>query len=286
MWCLGETSVQLGDRHSSYVHLREAYRVFNSLPPGEVELQRLGGQCGIDLFDTARLVLQDDEVLSLARDVETKCAALSDNIIHGRSLALLGAVLEQAQQPQEALRYLDQARTMLKAAENPYNLAEACQVISWVHYRQGRLPEALDAIEEAWKHAQLTENVSIQAVISLDFSKILFSTNRDTEAWEYLELSLMKASYLGNRVVVARALEYMGYGYLRRGDYQNAYGAYEAAAEKYVGTAEACVTRMCEENMARIKRKEEDTDMVIGFYRPAIEVDSEILFYPPPTICK
>jgi tetratricopeptide (TPR) repeat protein len=203
-------------------------------------LQRLGGQCGIDLVDTARLVLQDNhEVVSLARDVETKCAALSDNIIHGRSLVLLGAVLQEAQQPQEALRYLDQARTMLKAAGNTYNLAEAYQITSWVHYDQGRLPEALDAIEEAWKHAQLTENVSIQADISLDFGKILFSANRDTEAWEYIEISLMKASYIGRRFTVARALEYMGYGYLRRGDYQNAYGAYEAAAEKYIGTVYA-----------------------------------------------
>ena len=38
---------------------------------------------------------------------------------------LLGAVLKEAQQPQEALRYLDQARTMLKAVGNTYNLAEA-----------------------------------------------------------------------------------------------------------------------------------------------------------------
>ena len=118
MWCLGQTYAQLGDYHSSYDHLRKAYRLFNSLPPGDVESQRLGGQCGSDLFDTARLVLQaNHEVVSLARDVETKCAALSDNIIHGRSLVLLGAVLKDAQQPREALRYLDQARTMLKAVE-------------------------------------------------------------------------------------------------------------------------------------------------------------------------
>ena len=105
MWCLGETYAEFGDHHSSYDHLREAYRLFNSLAPGEVELQRLGGQCGIELGHVARLVLRaNHEAVSLARDVETKCAALSDNIIHGRSLMLLGAVLKEAQQPQEALR--------------------------------------------------------------------------------------------------------------------------------------------------------------------------------------
>jgi len=232
VWCLGQTYAELGDYHSSYDHLREAYRLFNTLPPGEVELQRLGGRCGIDLFYTARFILQsDDEMVSLARDVATKCAALSDNILHGRSLVLLGAILHEAQQPQEALRYLDQARTMLKVAGNTYNLAEAYQITSWVHYRQGRLLEALDAIEQARKHAQLAENVSIQAATSLDISMILFGANRDAEAWEYIEISLMKASSIGRRLTVAQALEYMGYGYLRRGDYQNAYGAYEAAAE-------------------------------------------------------
>ena len=281
MWCLGQTYAQIADCYSSYDHLREAYRLFNTLPPGEVELQRLGGQCGIDLVDTTRLILQDnDEVVSLARSVATKCAALSDNIIHARSLVLLGIiVLHQAQQPQEALCYLDQARVMLKAAGNTYNLAGAYQITSWVHYGQGRLSEALDAIEEAWKHAQLTENMSIQAEVSIDFARILFSTNRDTEAWGYLEISLMKSSYIGNRLYVAHALEYMGYGYIRRDDYQNAYGAYEAAVEKYVGIVNADFTVMCKENIARIKRKEENTDTVIGFYRPGTDVD-KTLFYP------
>ena len=282
VWCLGSSYSELGDHHSSYDHLRDAYRLFNTLPPDELELRRLGGQCGIDLGDAARMALQDEvKTISLARDVETKCAALSDDIIHGRSLVLLGAVLKDAGQPQEALRYLDQARTMLKAAGNTFNLAEAYQITSWVHYSQGRLPEALDAIEEAWKYAQLTENVSIQAVISLDFGKILFSINRDTEAWEYIEISLMKASYIGRRLTVARALEYMGYGYLRRGDYQNAYGAYEAAAENYIGTVYSNIGGgMCKDNMARIKQKQANTDRAIGFHRHGLDLD-DTLFHPP-----
>ena len=282
LWCLGHTYAQLGDHHPSYAHLREAYRLFNTLPSGDVELQRLGGQCGIDLVDTARLVLEnDDEILSLARDVETKCTALLDNITHARSLVLLGIVLERAQQPQEALRYLDQARAMLTAAGNTHNLADAYRITFWVYYDQGRLPEALHAIEEAWKHAQLTENVAIQARISLDFGRFLFSADRDAEAWKYIEISLMKASFVGNRLTVAQALEYMGYGYLRRGDYQNAYSAYEAAAENYIGTVDAhSGVGECKDNMARIKQKQENTETVIGFYRPSVDVNKS-LFYPP-----
>ena len=79
---------------------------------------------------------------------------------------------------------------------------------------------------------------------------------------------------------VARALEYMGYGYLRRGDYQNANGAYEAAAEKYLGTVDAHVAKVCKDNMAKIERKRGNPGAVVGFYRPLLDVDIT-LFYPP-----
>ena len=281
VWCLGQTYAQLGDHHSSYDHLHEAYRLFNTLPLSEVESQRLGGLCGIDLMGSARMVLSDfDKVISFAQDVEMKCAALSDDIIHGRCLVLLGSVYCDARQPDNALRSLDHARTMLEAAENTYNLAEAYQVISWVHYNWGKFPAALDAAEEAWKLAKLTDNPILQAEISLELGKIFFNTNRGTKAWEYIEIALMKAFFTGNQLLIARALEYIGYGYLRRGDYQNAHGAYEAAAEKYLGTAIISGHKRCHDNMARIKDKEENPDMVIGFHRHTVDID-QTFFYPP-----
>ena len=72
----------------------------------------------------------------------------------------------------------------------------------------------------------------------------------------------------------------MGYGYLRRGDYQNAYGAYEAAAEKYLGTIDSHFGELCKNNMAKIEWKQVNPDEVVGFYRPSFEVD-RTLFYPP-----
>jgi tetratricopeptide (TPR) repeat protein len=281
VWCLGRAYYQLGDYHPSYDHLQEAYWLFNSLLP---EYQRLGGRCGIDLVDAARMVIPDNaKLVSLARDVETKCTVLSDDVVHGRSLVLLGAVLHRAQRQREALRYLDHARSMLKAVRSIPNLAYACEVISWVHYYEHRLPAALHAVEEAWKHAELSDSPFIQAFVSLNFGRILFSANRDTEAWEYIEISLMKASFTGDRFQVAYALEYMGYGYLRRADYQNAFGAYEAAAEKYLGTVGAHIAGRCKDNMARIKWKQGNIDKVIGFYRHTLDVN-RTLFYPPPPV--
>ena len=100
----------------------------------------------------------------------------------------------------------------------------------------------------------------------------------------------MKASYIGDRIAIARALEYMGYArYLRRGDYHNAYGAYEAAAEKYIDTVYADTDHdgeWCKDSMARIKQKQENTDTVIGFHRHNLDIDCT-LFYPPCSgVCK
>ena len=175
---------------------------------------------------------------------------------------------------------MDRARTVFKAVGHTLNLARAYYVISWVHLDEHRFPDALDAIEEAWKYAELTANRYLQITISLTFGGILFNTNQDSKAWKYIELSLINASYVGDRFQAAQTLEYMGYGYLRRGDYQNAYGAYEAAAEKFLGTIATGPVERCKDNMARIERKQENPDEVVDFYRPSSDID-DTLFYPP-----
>jgi hypothetical protein len=126
----------------------------------------------------------------------------------------------------------------------------------------------------------LSDSPFMQANVSLAFGKVLFSANKDAQAWKQIEIALMKASYIGDRLSIARALQYMGYGYLRRGDYQNAYGAYEAAAERYLGTVDAHIVELCKDNMARIERKQKNPNAVVGFYRPGMDID-KTLFYPP-----
>ena len=163
---------------------------------------------------------------------------------------------------------------------NIHHLAHAYQVISWVHLADNRLPDALDAIEEAWKYAQLTNSRYCQLNTPLTFGRILFNTNQDTEAWKYIEISLTNASYIGNSYQAARALEYMGYGYLRRGDYRNAYGAYEAAVERYLGPMYTGSVNRCKDSMTGIERMQTNPDAVVDFYRPAAENDNT-LFYPP-----
>ena len=75
--------------------------------------------------------------------------------------------------------------------------------------------------------------------------------------------------------------DYMGYGYLRRGDYLDAYGAYEAAAESYLGTVdEEPDGTTCKDNLAKIKDMLKNPDLNIGFERPRYDYDYPSLFYP------
>lgn len=284
IWCLGTTYFYLSEFLPAYNHLQEAYQLFNTLPPGDLESQRLCCRCGIDLVDAARIVLQAGMAVFLARDVEKRSSVFLRELVHARSLMLLGATLQRARQGREALRHLDHAIAILQTVPgSANNLAVVYQIISRVHYLESRFPEALDGIEMAWKYAESSGNSITQAPISLRFSIILFSVNRDRDAWKYIQIALMKSSHLGRRQESAHALEYMGYGYLRRGDYFNAYDAYEAAAGKYVGTFQEVMdgTR-CIRNMAKIKQRQKNSDFNVGYERPLLDVDQS-LFYPGST---
>ena len=280
LWCLGTVYHYLGEFYDAYDRLHEAYQLFNTLLPGDLELQRFCCQCGIEMVVGARMTFNDHiKVASLARDVEKQCANVSDDI-RVRSLIMLGTALMYSGDRQEALRHLEDAKLRLKAM-GCFLLTEVCFWIAHVHYGDNRLPEALDAVKEAWEHAELSNNLMDRSETSFLFGMILFSANRDAEAWKYMEICLMTNLELGNRRDCATALEYMGYGYLRIGDYVNAYGAYEAAAEKYRGTVDEEIWgTTCKDNMAKIRDKQRNPDLNIGFERPGRDKDRCSLFYP------
>ena len=150
LWCLGETYIHLGEFYASYDLLQEAYQLYNALLPGDRELQRLCCRCGISMVEGARLTFEDgDKVVSLARDVEKQATTVSDDHIHAASLLMLGRVLGNSGHRQEALRHLERAKLMGIASGTLRS--DVYFWIAFVHYREKRLLEALDAAGEAWK---------------------------------------------------------------------------------------------------------------------------------------
>ena len=280
LWCLGRTYGNLGDVYAAYDPVQEAYQLYKALLPGNPELQLLCCRCGIEMVEGARFTLKDGKkVVSLARDVKKQAAAVSDDEIHAAGLMILGSVLDQFGNRREALRHLERAKLM--AISNVVLSSTIYYWIANVHYNEKRLTEALDAAEESWKLSQPRNSLVEQALKSFLLGMILFSANRDTEAWKYMEISLAKNLELGNRRDSARTLEYMGYGYLRRGDYVNAYDAYKASAESYLGTIdEEPYCNKCTVNMAKIKDMQNNPDLNVGFERPRGDINWLSLFYP------
>jgi hypothetical protein len=71
------------------------------------------------MWDWLRLTFEDGEkAVSLARDVEKQSATISDDLIHGRSLMMLGfkLVLDNSGHRQEALRHLERAKLKVKGS--------------------------------------------------------------------------------------------------------------------------------------------------------------------------
>ncbi|EDR09251.1 uncharacterized protein LACBIDRAFT_296727 [Laccaria bicolor S238N-H82] len=198
VWCLGRTYYNLDNKHDlAYANLQQAYQLFNALPPDNLT-RRLGGQCGIDFVNCARHVDEQSKIVALARDVEARSSTLSDNLVHARSLVFLGVVLDMAERWSEALHSLSQAEILLTVLENDANLAYAYQITARVYYHRHQLQDALAAVDEAWKYAELSDSSYIQAFISQEYARILFSADRDREAWARLEVSLMMAAQVGN----------------------------------------------------------------------------------------
>ena len=236
-WCLGKTCHQVAQFRLAYKHLQQAYKRFNDLS-ADRRLQEYACQCGNDLVDASRNVFPREEVVSLARKVEKKCATLGDNLIHGRSLMYLAFALQEADRRQEALPFAEQARVMLAGVGNLCHLSNTYQLIARIHYYDKKLPDALDMITQASQLAARSGSPFFEGFVAVEFGMILFTLDRDAEAREQIELAYMKASNYGDEHCIVLALDYRGYGYLRKGDYLNALKAYEAASGKWAGTNE------------------------------------------------
>jgi hypothetical protein len=114
--------------------------------------------------------------------------------------------------------------------------------------------------------------VSIQADISLDFGKILFSANRDTEAWKHIEIALMKASYIGNRLTLHVHWSTWAMGTSAEATTKMRMVPMRPQLKNTLVLSMLDTVERCKDNMARIKQKQGNPDTVIGFYRHGLDI--------------
>lgn len=148
------------------------------------------------------VICEDKGSLPVARDVETK-SAVSDDLVHVRSLITLWKGLEMDRRP------CDTWSLPSRRLWGSFNTSLGVyQSIACDHYYDNR---RWTLWRGAWKHAAAALVLSVN---------LLMVQVQDTEAWKWPS---WRSRILG--IDATLALEYMGYGYLRRGDYLNAYRA-------------------------------------------------------------
>ena len=73
-----------------------------------------------------------------------------------------------------------------------------------MHYHQHQLQDTFAADQEARKYAELSDSPYVQAFISQEYARILFSADRYQEALHRLDESLMMLRQVRNRDEVAK----------------------------------------------------------------------------------
>jgi len=146
--------------------------------------------------------------------------------------------------------------------------------------------QVLEAAQEAWEVVEHLDPSPICGHIPWLSGMVLIRMGQLVGASQFFEKYLRTSQYVGGVLDIADALSCFGYLYLHTGAYSDAYSAFEAAAEKYADLGDESPDRQvfeprCRENMERIKLKQENPDLRIGFYRPRCDRDEyRDLFYP------
>ena len=144
----------------------------------------------------------------------------------------------------------------------------------------------LNAVQEAWEIARAFDPLGLHGMIHRLRGQVLLRMGKVPDGLSSFEKALGAYQYVGAAMVIADALACIGYVYLHTGAYSDAYGAYEAATESYASLGDNSPDgQRCNmesrTNMENIRRKQENPDMHIGFYRPRLDRDHDELFYPP-----
>ena len=250
--------------------------------------QQLGFECTLARMDVAaylggyheesKVVVED--VLSRTKD--------SDLYWHACALDALGWLHWIMGHHTQALEAFVEAADMMKGLECARDRASALYGKAYSLNKLDVSDETVhDAVQEAWEIAGHLEPSYVHGNILVLLGEVFVRMGRLVDAMNAFEKCLSAYQYIGAGLGVAQALDNIGYAYLHTGAYSDAYSAFEAAAEKYADLGDNSSDRQefeprCRENMENIRLKQENSDQVIGFYRPRNNREQD-LFYPAAT---
>jgi len=288
---IAEALLCLGSSYSEIDNYTEAERVLEECPQlmvGDHFGQQLGFECVLARAGVgAHLQSDREEREAFINDV---LASTKDPDIYWHACALdaLGWINWQYDEYDDALKaFTPAADVLLQLGCN----RDAASALFGKAFTLNRLyipdEQVLDAVRKAWEAVKFLEPSPIYGDILLLSGMVLLRMGRLIDASHYFERCLSAQQYVGATCAAADALSWFGHMYLHTGAYSDAYSAFEVAAKKYADLGDESPDRRryepkCRENMERIKLKQENLDLRIGFYRQRGDRDQyRDLFYPP-----
>ena len=254
-------------------HLSEAFQLFNGLKTNSY-VAKLATECGLLLART-RIFLRrsSTKVISFLRTLQSKYETVLDDFGRASILKELGHQLSFNYEYEEALDVLGRAKDIFTQLEDPCGVAETLMNMSRLYCQTSQLDDALEAIDGASNIESVKSvNIHLHAQIHIYYGLVLISLCRYPEALAKLEASLSSFMYIGVPLGGAQCLENIGYVCMKRGNYQDAVVAYEAAVEKYGELGDQSPYRddgieRCRANLSGIKKKEENEETDISSIR-------------------
>jgi len=285
--CLGYSYERLDRDPEAENLLEESSKLFRSLPD-EPSAQKLGFECDLLRARVYGFVYgrSNDERNNIIKDVLARTEVL-DRYWYARALRELGELHMWCGENEEALEIFNKATDTFLGLKCDQDAAGTlCVKAKNLNEMHSSDEVVLKAIQEAWEIARAFDPLALHGMIHCLCGQVLLRMGKLPDGLTSFEKALGAYQYVGAAMVIADALASIGYVYLHTGAYSDAYGAYEAATESYASLGKNSPDgQRCKmesrTNMENIRRKQENPDMHIGFYRPRLDRDHDELFYPP-----
>ena len=268
---LGRTHWRLGNFREAELHLPLAYQHLYNVTSMNNHVQMLIVECCWDLVQTRRhLEWPATDLLAFGRQFRDRIGNVTeDAYLQANVLRVLGfchmCLSEDLELAMDNLLQSATAFQQVKDLDCRSDLADVLQLLAKLHHTSSRLPEALDAIEEATNAIPSSDN-RMRGVIGRTHGEILISLGQFDKALSKLEESLLLSQQVGHLFGTAWTLEHFGFIYASRGHYEDAIMAYEAAANTYSQTNTETSPmskrgiKRCQDNLIRIEEKKKSTE--------------------------
>jgi CHAT domain-containing protein/predicted negative regulator of RcsB-dependent stress response len=269
---LGETQKAL----DSFQQALEIQRVRKDLG-GEADALNTIGLVYLSMGDEKKALLNLNQALKLQQQIQGNLSgnALAFNLSKQATILTAIAGSYSFSEPQQALIYYNQARSLLQKAGIPYAEAELLGQVSLVYDRLGEKQKALDALNQALVLQRGTKNRAREASTLDSIAGVYTSLGEYQKAINFYNQALDIQRQIKDVAGEGDTLKHIALVYSFLGDHKLSIETYNQALEKFKTTGDRDQLAQTLDNLGSAYRKLEDYPKALEYYNQAQQVRRE-----------